>query len=225
MVEQLPLKQLVLGSSPSRLTMTKITQVIKHTEKKWLDRLYQNCRNEFKKVNLSSHDHEHHRRVWENAKQIFLELESAGFKLTENLIEKTIFAVFFHDLGLTAVKDEIGHGLAGLGEVLSVIEKHDDKFLASSDKASLMAILNTADDLDAFGAVGVLRYAEIYLLRDNDLKTLPDRVIKNLDKRFENFINAYSDLKSFAAKQKERYLYTRKFYTDLRLELAAIFLK
>jgi len=113
----------------------------------------------------------------------------------------------------------------GFSEVLEVIEKHDDKQQTAKDKDSLMAILNAADDLDAFGVVGVLRYAEIYLLRDNNLKTLPDRVIKNLDKRFDNFKKAYGDLKSFAAKQKARYSYTRKFYTDLQQELVVTFLK
>ena|SRR3989344_5401516 len=236
--------QRIRGSNPLGITyMNKISSAITDIEKKWLNLLYEYCKKEFSKVNLASHDHTHHRRVWNYAKQIFIELESIGYKVNVNNIEKSIIAIFFHDVGLTRTINEIGHGVESrklcsqffrqnllktpenFEEVLKAIEKHDDKeyksivYSKKLNRDNIMSILCVSDDLDAFGELGTLRYAEIYLLRDNNLKTLPERVIKNLDKRFQNFLAVYGDLKNLVKKQKKRYLLTKQFYINIRKEI------
>lgn len=53
-------------------------------------------------------------------------------------------------------------------EILFAIENHDDKDYKqnNTEPNSVFSILCNADDLDAFGKVGIVRYTEIYLLRE-----------------------------------------------------------
>lgn len=216
--------------------MTKLEQYIVEAENKWLIRLYNYCQNLFSNKNIPSHDHTHHLRVWEYSKEIIQALDSAH-EVNYELIESCLIASIFHDTGLTITLDE-NHGfesrkicekyfsennietLENFEIILNAIEKHDDKNYKHSHPSpnSVLSIICNADDLDAFGKIGVIRYAEIYLLRGINLNELPDSVIGNLDKRFFNFEKIYKDFSELYEKHKIRYLITRRFFEELQNE-------
>lgn len=216
-----------------------ITTSIKSVEDVWLNLLYENCKSEFSKVKFPSHDHNHHLRVWKYAKTILRELNKTNYKSSYDDIEACIISVFFHDIGLTKTINEIGHGAQSakickaffqrdglvlpkrFSDILLAITNHDDKKYKSAvyandfQKNSVASILCVADDLDAFGLLGVLRYAEIYLLRGITLEELPIKVLDNLDTRYGNFLKVYGDLTNLVQIHKERYIDTRDFYLRL----------
>ena len=72
--------------------------------------------------------------------------------------------------------------------------------------------------MDAFGNIGVIRYTEIYLLRGIHLRDLPESVIINLDKRFDNFERIYKNYSELFEKHKAQYLNTIKFFEHLKKE-------
>ena len=206
-------------------------------EEKWLLKLYEYNRLSFSGTDLPSHDQYHHLRVWYFIKELLFELENAGIVIPSGLPEKLIFAAFFHDIGLTKTLNE-EHGKIsrlicsdyigqnniqfsnGDEELLQAIELHDDKsykagITNNSNPVDLYSLLTVCDDLDAFGAIGVFRYLEIYLLRNIPVKDLPERVLQNIKTRFGNFNLQYSFLKEYMIKHTKRYEYTLNFYTRL----------
>lgn len=86
------------------------------------------------------------------------------------------------------------------------IEKHDikdhstDPSTIPSVADTVLSFLHIADDLDAFGAIGVYRYTEIYLHRKIPLLELGDQVLQNVKNRFDNF-----QLKSGLPKEIKEY--------------------
>lgn len=210
---------------------------IQSAEKKWLEQLYNYCQKIFVNKKIPSHNHTHHLRVWEYAKEILIAINDS-FEISYNLVESCLIASLFHDTGLTKTLDE-NHGYeskkicenyfknnnieipANFEEILYAIEKHDDKDYKLYNYApdSVLSILCNADDLDAFGKIGVIRYTEIYLLRGINLNELPKLVIKNLDKRFANFEKTYKSLFELYNNHKNRYLITRKFFEESQKEL------
>jgi len=106
-------------------------------------------------------------------------------------------------------------------QILDAIEKHDDKnYTNKQAPKSILSILCTADDIDAFGLIGVIRYSEIYMLRGLNMNQLSDSVIKNLDKRFTHFESTYKFLPYLYEKQYKKYQITRKFFEALENEIA-----
>lgn len=216
--------------------MNNIAHIFEKIEDKWFEKLYSACKHIFSKTNIPSHDHDHHKRVWEICKEILTELNKLK-PLEEELIEACIIASFFHDTGLSFTLDE-NHGMESrilcevffnensidkplfFYQILDAIEKHDDKEYKNlnSDPYSLLSILCAADDLDAFGNIGVVRYTEIYLLRGIGLRQLPELVIKNLDNRFLNFENTFKEFQTLFLKHKQRYFTTRNFFEQLTNE-------
>ncbi len=216
--------------------MNKLEKQIHSAEKKWLDTLYAFCKKKFADKKIISHDHTHHLRVWEYSKEILSALNES-FEINYDLVEACLIASLFHDTGLTKVLGE-EHGFeskkfcemyfelntierpAYFNEILYAIEKHDDKDYKENNNTpnSLLSILCNADDLDAFGNIGIVRYTEIYLLRGKNLNKLPGLVITNLYKRFSNFENSYKSFSELYNKHKARYLITRKFFEDLQKE-------
>lgn len=210
---------------------------IQSVEKKWLEQLYNYCQKIFADKKIPSHDHTHHLRVWEYTKEILYAINNSC-EINYNLVESCLITSLFHDTGLTKTLDE-NHGEESkkicenyfknnnieipekFEEILDAIEKHDDKDykLYSYTPDSVLSILCNADDLDAFGKIGVIRYTEIYLLRGINLNELPKLVIKNLDKRFVNFEKTYKSFFELYNKHKNRYLTTRKFFEELQEEL------
>jgi HD superfamily phosphodiesterase len=215
-----------------------IDSTLKTVEEKWLQTLFTRCKEIFSQTYLPSHDESHHFRVWLFAKQLIRELEKANYSFDVNRIEKIILAIFFHDTGLS-VEPGAEHGRFsrrfageffkqspvkppdGLDEVLTVIEKHDDKEYAgtfaqpSASPDGLFLVVNASDDLDAFGITGIYRYAEIYLLREIQGKDLAIQVQENSAIRFRGFFSVYGFLGPFAEHQRIRYQILQKFYNDL----------
>ena len=217
--------------------MEKLRQHIIEAENKWLNPLYNYCQKLFSTINIPSHDHTHHLRVWEYSKEVIPALNSS-FEIRYEIIESCLIASMFHDIGLTITLDE-NHGFESrkicesyfrdknieipedFKMILDAIEKHDDKNYKENNNTpdSVFSILCNADDLDAFGKIGIIRYTEIYLLRGINLNELPKLVIKNLDKRFANFEKTYKNFQELYKKHKARYLKTRRFFEELQDEL------
>ena len=217
--------------------MNNLEKNIKTAEDKWLNPLFNYCKLLFEKVNIPSHDHSHHVRVWEYSKEI---LKAIQFKDVVNydLVESCLISSFFHDTGLTINLNE-NHGSESkklcleyfeknhiikpknFDKILYAIENHDDKDYKNNnhDPNSVLSIICNADDLDAFGNIGVVRYTEIYLLRGINLKDLPSSVIKNLDTRFYNFKRTYKSFTELYEKYKNRYLISRSFFENVMNEL------
>ena len=208
-------------------------------ERKWLSLLYHHCQSGFSSVHLPSHDHTHHLRVWRFACQIAKSLWSQGMKLDEPSMEKLMIAVFFHDLGMIHNQGkEHGHEsrllcedffhhhpelqVHSLPEILAMVEHHDEKDYSLAAKAhspNIGAILNMADDLDAFGCIGVYRYAEIYWLRGIPVGKMPAAILPNLEKRHAHFLLHLGFLEELATLHTARYGITRDFYRDLQSEI------
>lgn len=221
--------------------MSELKILIKNVEELWLSKLYDNCQMQFKKVKIPSHDSLHHLRVWLIAKELFQELEKNDIEISRNDLEKAIIGIFFHDIGMVQTTDK-QHGIIskemcesffkvnklerieGFDEILGSIEKHDDKEYKSMVyhgklQKSVLSIVCVSDDLDAFGAIGVFRYLEIYLLRNVPIIELAGKILENLKNRYENFHNLYSQLDRFTEKQKERFEFISGFYQDLSREI------
>ena len=219
--------------------MDNIQYHIKTAEDKWLNLLTVYCKNLFDDKKILSHDHSHHLRVWEYSKEILNAINSS-YRLDYNFIEATLIASLFHDTGLTQNLNE-NHGKesskicsdyfertsieipSNFKEILHAIEMHDDKDykLNSTSPETVLSVLCNADDMDAFGRIGVIRYTEIYLLRGISTNELPHFVIKNLNKRFANFERTYKSYKALYEKHKERYMVTRKFFEKLQEEITS----
>jgi len=218
--------------------------LIYNVEQKWLKTLFKVCRDTFSNFFLPSHDETHHYRVWLIARELISELGTHDFYFSETEIENIIIAIFFHDVGMAKNLDK-DHGkisrkicedffktnpdkkIQGLTEIYEAIENHDNKDYKNNtyhnpDPGSLFSVLCVCDDLDAFGITGIYRYAEIYLLRNININDLPEKVLDNLNSRFNYFQKNYGFLVRFAEKQKARYLTIKSFYEKLKKQFISI---
>ncbi len=216
--------------------MERLKDKIHKAEQKLLLPLYNNCKYLFEDKNISSHDHTHHMRVWEYSKTILDALNNIK-DISYNTVESCLIASLFHDTGLSITPNK-NHGRESrdicfnyfensnlnkpenFEEILNSIEKHDDKeYKTKSQADSILSILSIADDLDAFGNIGVIRYTEIYLMRGISINELPKLVLENLDKRFLNFEKDFKIYPDLFTNHKSRYLITRKFFEELNKEI------
>lgn len=207
------------------------TDIIKKSEEKYLKSIEEFFREKWGDTKLWSHDISHHRRVWKYAKEL---LQSV--KDTDQLfIDKLLIACYLHDIGMSVDPGE-KHGIrsrticelfleeknlspADCADLLEAIEIHDNKnYSDSTVNNRLLSMLSAADDLDALGHTGILRYADIYLKRGVPLKELGKLVITNSAARFRNFENHFSDNPELVGKHRKRYLILKEFYTSLILE-------
>lgn len=199
-----------------------LSEKIEFSEKRFRDLLEVYFREIYDSTLLPSHGISHHRRVWNNAREILSHLNDHGFEYESDLTNKLIISCFLHDSGM-AVDHGIRHGLEGrricqrflsennlsdseYEDVLDTIEKHDNKEYASMyHPADLMTILSVADDLDAFGFVGIYRYLEIYIARKKRLEELGSLITENCETRFQNFIRTYSFSSTLLEKHTARF--------------------
>ncbi|MBN1598686.1 MAG: hypothetical protein JW894_10355 [Bacteroidales bacterium] len=179
---------------------------IEHAEKIWKERVWAYITELFKGNWLPSHDPGHHYRVWKNACLVSRDLLNNNPVSDEYFFEKLFIACFFHDTGLLIDKGE-KHGKYSrdicrkflnknmdlvkfdTAKMLSAIELHDDKeYISVSNFRNdlLYSILALSDDMDAFGAMGVYRYIEIYLKRNIDIRQMPQRILQNASQRFDH---------------------------------------
>ncbi|MFP4025262.1 MAG: hypothetical protein ACLFVR_12125 [Thiohalospira sp.] len=216
--------------------MNGLNHLIDIAEEKWLNKLYNFCKTIFFESKIPSHDHNHHYRVWEYCKEILFALYQNN-NINYDLVEGCIIASFFHDTGLSKTLDEF-HGNESkkickaffniqnletpknFNDILRAIEKHDDKNYQPEQQKpeTLLSIICNADDLDAFGRIGAIRYTEIYLMRGLSLNELPTVVVKNLEKRFTNFKNTYKDYHELIKQHESRYFITKNFFEELQKE-------
>ncbi len=217
--------------------MINLKNIILEVENKWFNKLYNFSKLSFNNCNLPSHDHNHHLRVWHYCKEIIINNAKKKIFLYSD-VENLIIASFMHDIGMTKTLDII-HGIESgkicdnyfnsnkivkperYLEIIDAIEKHDDKNYKKKQKDSLstLAILSIADDLDAFGVIGILRYIEIYYLRDNNIFRMPRDILRNLEKRYANFITKYFYLEEFNKLHTSRYLKIHNFFSELQNEI------
>lgn len=198
-----------------------------NAEKKWKKKVIHYISSLFSEQWLPSHNLDHHIRVWNNACELIASAGSARSDGDEYFYEKLLLACLFHDTGLIKDRSEIhgrisrdfceeflaqndAHVNFGTGDLLEAIEHHDDKQYGSNSGTGsneVYSLLTIADDLDAFGAVGVYRYAEIYLIRGIRKSEMPALILENAKQRFENFE------KSIYASRDILQTYQGKYYT------------
>jgi HD superfamily phosphodiesterase len=178
---------------------------------------------------LPSHGISHHRRVWHHAKEILQDPDFHDFEPDESFFDKLIIAAFLHDSGMS-VESGIRHGaesrkicekflierglpIAEYSDVLDTVEYHDKKDYSQADKPTdLLAVLSVADDLDAFGYIGIFRYLEIYIFRNKPMNELGDLIIANSEIRFQNFLRSCGYCQDLVEKHSKRYEVTASFF-------------
>ena len=185
---------------------------------------------------LVSHGLIHHRRVWENVKELIMSSAIPTESIDRKFILNTITACYFHDIGM-AEDPGIRHGALGrkicteflarnnmtikeFKLALEAIEYHDDKeYLTHPEDNKVLDILSVADDLDAFGICGVYRYTEIYIKRGVLLRDIGTMIINNARSRFENLEKRQGLSVDFILRQRVRYDYLINFFSEYNKQL------
>jgi HD superfamily phosphodiesterase len=187
---------------------------------------------------LPSHGIDHHRRVWRHAKKLIKIFPLRNNALSLQLPSKLIIASYLHDIGMS-VDHGIRHGQFSSNkcktfleennlndedyiDVLETIENHDLKdYTGNRTFNELHTILSAADDLDAFGFIGIYRYSEIYLLREIYPGEIGKLVIENATKRFDHFIINFGKNKSFASQQRIRFKILLDYFTGYNSQVSS----
>jgi HD superfamily phosphodiesterase len=183
---------------------------------------------------VPSHGIDHHRRVWKYSKEL-LKVLPIKKKQLPKLTTELIIASYLHDIGMS-VDPGLKHGkyskdlcarflalnnlpLNDFNGVLEAIENHDNKEYIDVAENDILTVLSIADDLDAFGFIGIYRYLEIYLIREIKLNDLGLLIQTNAAKRFGNFVNTIGKAKKFVEKHKQRYLILDNFFNKYNEQL------
>jgi len=192
----------------------------------------------FDEDSLFSHGLNHHRRVWNYAKELIVLAAENSPDIEPHLSEKLIIATYLHDAGMS-VDQGIRHGIhskdlclrffrtCNLDEtmypdVLQAIENHDNKeYQETAGDSDLLTLLSVADDLDAYGYAGIYRYSEIYLKRGLDPSGIGPMIRQNAAKRFGNFRSKYESSGEFFVKHKKRYELLDNFFCDYNRQIGA----
>jgi len=214
---------------------------IDQAEKNWLHSVYAYAEGLFQSSFLPSHDHTHHLRVWNIAKQLLREMAAVHNSVSPSLVEAVLISAFFHDLGMVqSIRED--HGVLGrelcldwfrksgherpasFDSILDAIEMHDRKeaWVYSDPERDgapgILGILSAADDLEAMGVIGIYRYAEIYLQRGIPLKELGQRVLRNANQRFSN-LSSLAIFAGLVGKYRSQFDELTRFYTQYNLQL------
>jgi HD superfamily phosphodiesterase len=209
---------------------------IEAAEKKYRQKLENYFIGIWGETKLYSHDITHHRRVWLYAKMLMQEVykenpESIGFSP-----DKMLITCYLHDLGMSVDKGE-RHGIhsskflrdflsiegvpeQNLSDAIEAVKYHDRKEpLTGGKDFKLATILSAADDLDAFGFIGVYRYLEIYLARGIHPLNVGYEIIKNARNRFANFELVFGDYIELIDEQRKRYQILHDFFKGYNQEV------
>jgi HD superfamily phosphodiesterase len=188
---------------------------------------------------LPSHGIDHHRRVWNYSKELLrlLPLKDQNIDISQ-FTEELIIASYLHDIGMS-VDPGIKHGIHSsdlclrflskynLSEIdfphlLYAIENHDNKdYSGSLITNELLSFLSIADDLDAFGYIGIFRYSEIYLTRGINPGKIGYLITENAWKRFNNLAPTLEPFKEYFQKHHQRYIILDEFFRKYNEELPA----
>lgn len=180
---------------------------------------------------LASHGIDHHRRVWYYSKELLQSKSQCIHFANTQLPEKLIIACYLHDIGMS-VETGVLHGKYSRSlcerflnnnhlqteyyqDVLEAIEHHDRKNYALEKSASeILSILSVADDLDAFGYIGIFRYSEIYLIRGIRKEDIGHHVSTNAATRFNNFKMTFGSDTDMFQKHEKRYKILDEFFNE-----------
>jgi len=182
---------------------------------------------------LSSHGIDHHRRVWSYSKELLYLTSNQNQNKTGLFLSpsKLIIASYLHDIGMS-VEPGPRHGRHSrelciqfltknnLNEtdyldVLETIENHDIKdYTRGTGIVDLLTILSVADDLDAFGLIGIFRYSEIYLTRGISPLSIGHLIKENAGRRFDNFTKIFKFESGLVQKHRKRYDILDNFFTE-----------
>jgi hypothetical protein len=209
------------------MNLTATLESAEHKFKQILDEYFITVYDE---RSLPSHGLNHHRRVWNRARELTLLLAA------NNLIEDNLFpygliiACYLHDIGMS-VDPGIRHGHHSRDicsgflkknnlresdylKVLDAVENHDNKeYETVAGNYSLLSILSIADDLDAFGFTGIYRYVEIYLTRGISPADLGLLIPENARRRFNNFEKIFRFSEELVNRQQKRFDIVDNFFT------------
>ena len=206
-------------------------------EKKYISQLEEYFTRVWGETNLHSHDIDHHRRVWLFAKELLTSLHNEE-KSAPVSAEKLLIASYLHDAGMS-LNSGVNHGVHSRSlcskfladnnlpeneftEVLDAIEMHDNKEVDYSLSPNrVLQILAAADDLDAFGFIGIYRYSEIYLARGVPYSDLGIRIKQNAGSRFRNFMTVFSRFSELVGKHHARYLILDEFFSGYNEEISS----
>lgn len=184
---------------------------------------------------LSSHGLAHHRRVWNYSKDI-IGLGLLKPNEVSLFVTNLIIAAYLHDIGMT-IDPGVKHGKHSkvlcqnfflrndLSEndfpgLLEAIENHDDKdYVSGKNPGDLLKVLSAADDLDAFGYIGIFRYSEIYLTRGITMHDIGNKIIQNATRRFENFVFNFEKYTDFIKEHEIRYNILYDFFRSYNMQL------
>jgi len=185
---------------------------------------------------LFSHNIDHHRRVWHYAKELLTDAGRNNKIRIPFSPDKLLIACYLHDLGM-AINPGDRHGIysrelcrefiyeTGLSEyefagVLTAIKVHDRKESISTDNyPDLISFLTIADDLDAFGYIGISRYLEIYLTRGILPADIGYKIRTNALRRFGNFRSAFGNSPTLFKKHAGRFKILDDFFINYNKQI------
>jgi len=209
---------------------------VRSAEKKYLQTLEIFFTEKWGNTHLFSHDLEHHRRVWRYAKELLEVINSHGETFDPEFPVKLLIACYLHDLGMS-VDPKVRHGKhsremcrlflqknnldeSEYANLLDAVENHDNKEYSTnySVKNEILRILSAADDLDAFGYIGIYRYIEIYLARGIRPELIGLEIKRNALARFQNFELNFGAYPELISKHRNKYLILDNFFTRYNKE-------
>ncbi len=184
---------------------------------------------------LPSHGLEHHRRVWRTAKELVLSLAEKNIIKDPQFISSLIIASYMHDLGMVTdhgpTHGRYSHELckkflaqynlmeSDFPGLADAIINHDNKDYSMPDGINLRTLLSVADDLDAFGFIGIYRYIEIYSLRGVKSRELASKVRENARRRYIHFEELFGAENELIIKHAKRYHILDDFFSNYDLQL------
>jgi hypothetical protein len=218
------------------LFIMDLTGSIESAEKKYKQILEDFFISVYTEKYISSHGIDHHRRVWNYAKDLIRLIPLKIDGQTSHLPSEAIIACYLHDIGM-AIDQGVKHGKHSRDlckrfftennipenrwiEVLEAIENHDNKdYISGASRNELLTILSVADDLDAFGCTGIFRYSEIYLAREIQFEKIGYMIRENAQKRYDNFIKTFGSVDELVVKHWERYYLLDMFFNKYNVQL------
>jgi len=213
------------------LFIMKLLGLIESAEEKYKQILEDFFISVYPENHLSSHGIDHHRRVWNYARDLIILIPAKNDAQVSHLASEAIIACYLHDIGMAfdpgPKHGKLSRDLCGKFftdnnipekdwiEVLEAIENHDNKDYTSNPSGNdLLTVLSVADDLDAFGCIGIFRYTEIYLAREIGFGTIGNMIRENARKRYDNFIKTFGSVDELVMKHWERYYLLDMFFAS-----------
>ena len=185
---------------------------------------------------LFSHNIDHHRRVWHYAKELLSEAGKNNIIKIPFSPDKLLTACYLHDLGM-AIETGDRHGIhssqlfrefiaenglpeSEFADTITAIREHDMKENIPAQRfPDLISFLTIADDLDAFGHIGISRYLEIYFLRGITPSEIGHKVRANAASRFANFRSVFGNNSGLFKRHSARFKILDDFFSDYNLQV------